>query len=238
MRWTTEPTTERGVIDRGFALDAGDHAVPGVLLTPDPAGGAPEGPAPLVLIGHGGTLHKRADAPYAVARRLVRRDRVAAALIDLPAHGDRPPSEADLPHDARRALAAADWSTTLDALTGLPEIDPARIGYWGLSLGSDYGLPFLAADHRACVAILGLYGGRTIEGAATTAIPLARAVEGVVLYLVQWDDERFERAGQIELFDAIGAADKRMLAYPGAHEATPDEGLRFAREFLVRELTR
>ena len=43
---------------------------------------------------------------------------------------------------------------------------------------------------------------------------------------------------QLALFDAIGAEDKRMIVYPGGHDDTPDEGLRFAREFLAGELRR
>jgi len=30
----------------------------------------------------------------------------------------------------------------------------------------------------------------------------------------KWDDERFERAGQLELFDLPGARDEHVPAYP------------------------
>lgn len=235
MRWTTEPATEHGVVDRGFALDLDGHVVPGVLLTPE----APsEAPLPLVLVGHGRTLHKRHPAPYSVARRLARRERFAVALLDQPGHGDRPPTEDDQPHEARRSMAVADWTAALDALAGLPEIDADRIGYWGLSLGTDYGLPLVAADTRIRVAVLGLYGTDSTRIGDTQSLEVAASLQAELLWVMQWEDELFDRSGQLALFDAIGSADKRMLVYPGGHDDTPDEGLRFAREFLVRGLSR
>ena len=35
---------------------------------------------------------------------------------------------------------------------------------------------------------------------------------------LQWDDERFERDGQLDLFDRLGTHDKRLHAYPGQRE--------------------
>jgi len=234
MRWTTEPSTEHGVVDRGFALDLEDHVAPGVLLTPE----AIENPLRLVLVGHGRTLHKRHVAPYSVARRLARRDGVAVALLDQPGHGDRPREEDERPHADRRAMAVEDWTVALDALTALPEVDVERVGYWGLSLGTDYGLPFIAAQRRILVAVLGLYGTDSIRIGDTQSLEIAASLRSEVLWVMQWDDELFDRAGQLALFDAIGSQGKRMVVYPGGHDDTPDEGLRFAREFLIHELGR
>jgi dienelactone hydrolase len=224
------------VVDRGFVVERESHRVPGVLLTPEPSEVGAR--FPLVLIGHGRTLHSRHAAPYSVARRLARRDGVAVALIDLPGHGDRPGSEEELPHGERRELAAADWMATLDGLLTLEELDVGRVGYWGLSLGTDYGLPFVASDERVGVAVLGLYGTRSSRIGDTDALGLCAQVRCPVLYVMQWDDAMFDRDGQLEVFDAIGSEDKRLISYPGGHDETPDEGLRLAREFLVRELSR
>ena len=112
------------------------------------------------------------------------------------------------------------------------------MGYWGLSLGTDYGLPFVAADARIGLAVLGLYGTASKSEGDTGAASIAAAVSTEVLWMMQWDDELFDRAGQLALFDAIGSEDKRLLAYPGGHDETSDEGLRFAREFLTRGLGR
>jgi dienelactone hydrolase len=233
LRWTEEPIAEHGVLDRGFELDLEERRVPGVLLTPDDDDRRPQA---LVLIGHGRTLHKRHRAPYSVARRLVRREGVSAALLDQPGHGDRPPAEDDHTHAERRAMASADWLAALDRLSALPAVDGERVGYWGLSLGTDYGLPFVAGEPRVSVAVLGLYGTHSTRIGDTESLGIAATVDCPLLWVMQWDDEQFDRGGQLDLFDAIGSDDKRMVVYPGGHDETPDEGLRLAREFLVREL--
>lgn len=224
------------MVDRGFVVEREGHRVPGVLLTADTSEAGTR--VPLVLIGHGRTLHSRHPAPYSVARRLARRGGVAVVLIDLPGHGERPTSEDELPHEERRELAAADWAATLDALESVAELDIGRVGYWGLSLGTDYGLRFVTGDERVGVAVLGLYGTRSSRIGDTNALGLCARVRCPVLYVMQWDDAMFDRDGQLEVFDAIGSEDKRLISYPGGHDETPDEGLRLAREFLVRELSR
>jgi dienelactone hydrolase len=132
----------------------------------------------------------------------------------------------------------ADWSAALDALVALPEVDADRVGYWGLSLGTDYGLPLVASDARIRIGVLGLYGTESSRIGDTDSLEFAAALQANVLWVMQWDDELFDRTGQLALFDAIGSEDKRMVVYPGGHDDTPDEGLRLAREFLVRELRR
>ena len=77
--------SERGVTERRFDLQVGNERVPGLVWTPQGA----LGPRPLVLIGHGGTQHKRIDNVLALARRLVRHHGYAAVAIDAPEHGDR-----------------------------------------------------------------------------------------------------------------------------------------------------
>lgn len=49
--------SERGVTERRFDLQVGNERVPGLIWTPQGA----LGPWPLVLLGHGGTQHKRID---------------------------------------------------------------------------------------------------------------------------------------------------------------------------------
>ena len=57
-----------------------------------------------------------------------------------------------------------------------------------------------------------------------------------VLFSIQWDDERFDRQGQLELFDLIGSSDKRLHAYPRSHQDSGPEGLQVQAEFLKRYL--
>ena len=152
MRFNQEPVTTKGVTERAFELECEGRVVPGIVWTPERV----EGPRPLVLIGHGGSGHKREPHILGLARRLVRHDGIAAAAIDGPMHGDRK-TEVSLEEMRRRMQSSdsrnvatsqmvSDWKATLDALQKLPEIGVAPVGYWGLSMGTMFGLPFVAAD--------------------------------------------------------------------------------------------
>jgi hypothetical protein len=46
-----------------------------------------------------------------------------------------------------------------------------------------------------------------------------------VLFVIQWDDECFDRQWPLELFDQLGAHDKRLHAYPGQHADNAPGGL-------------
>ena len=39
----------------------------------------------------------------------------------------------------------ADWQTTLKELQQLDEVGDGPLGYWGLSMGTMFGVPFVAA---------------------------------------------------------------------------------------------
>src|SRR5690242_8045856 len=84
MRFISEEISE-GVSERLFELDVNGETVPGALWVPTDA----TGPRPLVLMGHGGTQHKKVDTLLARARRYVRHLGYAVAAIDAPGHGDR-----------------------------------------------------------------------------------------------------------------------------------------------------
>jgi hypothetical protein len=57
-----------------------------------------------------------------------------------------------------------------------------------------------------------------------------------VLFHVQWDDELFPRDGQFELFDAIGATDKQLIAFPGPHSTSSPEAVQAWCTFVTRHL--
>jgi len=200
-----------------------------------------------VLIGHGAAADKRVDYVLALARQLVRDHRFAAAAIDGPGHGDRKavPDRDDIgvfsdflaewSREGSTDDVIAEWSATLDALRGVDEVGDGPVGYWGLSMGTIYGLPFVAAEPRVKVAVLGLMGavGPTRERLAADA---AR-VNCPVMFLQQWDDQLLPRDEVLALFDAIGSLDKRLHAHPGDHSAVPAEELTFSVEFLARHLS-
>ena len=108
LEWIGDSQTARGVTERRFDLERAGRTIPGVLWEPEDR--TPE--TPLVLLGHGGSGHKRQEYVLAVARRFARRG-MAAVAIDGPVHGDR------------RAGGAADGTAEMVEFSRLWRDDPA-----------------------------------------------------------------------------------------------------------------
>ena len=225
-----------------FIVTVDGRTVPVALWEP----ANPQGPVPLVLLGHGGNGHKRQDYVAAVARGLVKHHGIAAAAIDGPVHGDR---RADKDHDAlARDFAEvwnldgvnsrmnADWSGTLDHLLSTGRFDGGRIGYWGLSMGTMFGLPFVASESRVKAAVLGLMGTHRSRLGGRLASDASRIAVIPVLFLMQWDDELIPRDEAIDLFDRIATRDKRLSAHPGKHVEVPADVMRGSQQFLASRL--
>ncbi len=242
MEWIGEPVSERGVREQRFDVQCEGRRVPGILWRPD----ASAEDAPLVLLGHGGSLHKRADYILATARRLARHHGISSIAIDGPAHGDR---RADGGRDPGKVGAdfddawrepsvtddiVADWKTALDAAQA--ELGSGPVGYFGLSMGTMMGVPLIAAEPRVSAAVLGLMGlwgptrARLSADAARVTCP--------VRFLAQWDDEIVPRDRVLELFDQLGTRRKSLHAHPGKHVEVPPDEMRGVAEFLAAQLGR
>ena len=235
LEWNDEGFSEGGVKERQFVIKNDKKPVPGVMWTPD----VMVEPIPLVLFGHGGSGHKRNDRSLMLGRRFAAVSQFAMVAIDGPAHGDRAdtqsgtdPAEvlADIGPDAAINGMVEDWCDTLDQVTAMDFINADQVAYVGFSMGTRYGLPFVAAagDRLRC-AVLGKNalqptdksrianssGPRFEKDAPNIKVPL--------LFHMQWDDELFSRESQCELFDLIGSEDKRLISYPGPHgRSTPE----------------
>ena len=242
MRWVGEARSESAMTERGFEVQVAGRKVPGVLWCP--RNGLP-GPRPLVLVGHGATHHKQAEYIVALAHLLVRRHDFAVAAIDGPGHGERRLPAVDgiqvfsnfLAEWSRPASTddhVAEWQAAVTALRQLDEVGDGPLGYWGLSMGTIYGIPFVASEPRTQAAVLGLMG---LVGPSRDRLEVdAKTVTCPVLFIQQWDDQLMPRESVFELFDALGTLDKRLHAHPGEHAAVPPEELRFSVDFLVRHL--
>ncbi len=248
--WRDEPRTETGVTERGFTIhasDTGGAPIPGVLWAPEGA----TGPLPLVLMGHGGLSHKRADRMAAIGRRLARRQGFMAASIDQIDHGERGGIIEGADDTLYRAMwqrpgvveqSVTEWREVTRTLAALASVAESRIGFWGLSMGTMFGMPFVAEESLIRAAVLGLASltGRSVERSGIRAYFEAAAprITCPVMWVVQWDDERFDRDGSMALFDLLATPNKRLIAFPGLHAEAPDESTAFTREFLGRELSR
>jgi pimeloyl-ACP methyl ester carboxylesterase len=238
MRFTEETITD-GVLARPFTLDD----IPGVVWTPPQA----SEDLPLILFGHGGGQHAQAPGATARARRFVSAG-FAVAAIDVPGHGNRPPSEE---HNRLRAAFRArmaagepawqsladynyalvaetvpEWQATLDALL---KLGYGPVGYCGTSMGTAIGMPLTAREPRIAAAVFGLAG---LDSLAEAAAGLTVPVE----FLLQWDDQLVSREQSLALFDAIGSAEKTLHANPGNHGEVPAFELDSSLRFFARHL--
>ena len=243
MRFSSEQRVDDRVLEREFTLGE----IPGILWTP----GSASAPAPLILLGHPGGLHKMYPRLVARARHSAA-EGFAAATIELPGGGDRPRSAAaeEARADLRRALEAGEpvddeiidrlvlplvekavpeWQAALDALLLLPEIgDP--VGYAGGLISIGIRLAVVEPRIAAAVLFAGSFVPRTmLEEARQVTIPL--------LVQLQWDDEGNDRQMALDLFDAFGSKEKTLHANMGGHTGVPqfegDDGTRF----FVRHLS-
>jgi pimeloyl-ACP methyl ester carboxylesterase len=239
MRFTSEQRLDDGVLEREFTLGE----IPGVLWTPGSA------PAPLILSGHNGGLHKREPRLVARARHYAAEYGFAVAAIDAPGHGDRPRSTVDDQHRAglRRAMEAGEpvdeivdafivplveravpeWRTTLDALLSLPEIG-GPVGYQGMTA---IGIRLAVIEPRISAAVFfaqGFVPGTLREEAPQVTTPLQ--------FLMQWDDEGMERQLALDLFDAFGTKEKTLHANLGGHAGAPWFEVEDGARFFVRHL--
>ncbi len=154
-------------VERFELTSRNDQRVPGLLLS-DPRA---EGPRPLVLVGHPGTLDKGADYVLWPAQQWVARGAICAT-IDQAGHGERarrPVTMDDFMNWPMRRLdqslqTAVDWMRALDWLAALPEVDAERVGFVGFSMGGMRGAPFVGLDSRVRAASFCISGATTLGG--------------------------------------------------------------------------
>jgi pimeloyl-ACP methyl ester carboxylesterase len=194
MNFTQERPEEGGVIRRSFELTVDGQTVPCVIWSPEAA----KGPRPLMLMGHGGSQHKKTAGIVARARTYARKFGYATLAIDAPGHGDRisreeaealgrevgarvrgetsaPMDPARMRQMGQRSLKAVpEWKAALDAAQGLDFVGAGGpVGYWGVSMGTAIGVPFVAQEPRITAAVFGLAGLREGQAEFEAAAPFS-----------------------------------------------------------------
>jgi hypothetical protein len=122
LEWIGRAVAHDGVVEREFRLSRTAGTVPGMLWMPSAAAASPS----LVLLGHGGSGHKRSERNVALARWFASHAGLAALAIDGPYHGDRVPAPMPAAEYQPRIVAegaeavldrmTADWLAAVDAL--------------------------------------------------------------------------------------------------------------------------
>jgi cephalosporin-C deacetylase-like acetyl esterase len=147
--------------------------VPAVLALPTDR----EGKVGCVLLMHG--LGGKKEYMETFWEQLTKQG-YACFAIDAKYHGERPKGAAgmsllDYPYDARDALAQTviDLRRGLDYLATRDEIDMARIGYVGVSMGAILGAITSGVDERIASTVLVVGGGDWSLITEKTVLPLA-----------------------------------------------------------------
>lgn len=241
----TSYSSSNGAVERDFTLDD----ITGVLWTPTDAPGG----APLILMGHGGGLHKKAPGLVARAHYCVSNWGFRVAAIDAPGHGARPRNAVDKQwvaalrqaRSAGRSIApivvdfnaslaeraVPEWQATIDALHALPEIGAdAALGYCGMTLATAIGIPLMAIEPRIAAATF----GAMFECDWLTAA--AKRITAPIEFVLPWDDEEIGREHGLALFDAFASTEKLLRAFPGGHRQVPSFAIWESTGFFPRHL--
>ncbi len=251
----TRERSENSVTEYLFDLNVVGERVPAVIWTPE----GKKGERPLILMGHGGSQHKKIGTLAARARQFAQRLGYATLAIDAPGHGDRisreqavelakqvgdrvrgvtgaggPSFELMKTMAERTQRAIPEWKAALDAALALDFVgNTERIGYWGVSMGTAIGVPFVASEARIKCAVFGLAGLRPNAEAFEKA---AKSITIPLEFVFQWEDAVAPRETGLALFNAFGSREKTMHINPGAHVEIPNfEGASW-QAFFTRHL--
>ncbi|SMC69988.1 alpha/beta hydrolase [Polynucleobacter kasalickyi] len=228
-----------------FQLEVNHRKVPFSLWMPEKSLKDSNALVPLVLVGHGGSGHKKSQLVLDIAQILVGQYQIAVAAIDGPVHGDRREVFNDGPivrqefRDLWQSGTSIDtmledWQAAIDHLLKQPNIDSSKIAWYGISMGTAYGLPLVAADARIKASALGMWG--TCRTPNERLIQDAKKMNTPVLFQTKLDDEIFTKEGQQELFNFIASEQKELRSYPGGHTDPKTTQLEDIVAFLTSQL--
>lgn len=229
-----------GSSTREFRLSRdGRRDVTGALWLP----ATPNPGSTLMCFGHGASGDRYQRPIPQLAGRFTSEAGLPVLSIDGPVHGLRQVGvggrAAFLPEfqrDAALADMTDDWTAAIAAIRALPEVGTGKLAYFGLSMGSIFGIPLIASRTDVTVATLGLFGVADRFGHKDEFRSAAAKITCPLLYLMQLEDELFDRDGYLEIFDTFASTDKRLHANPGLHPEVPAEEVDFAFDFLVAHI--
>ncbi|MBD0776778.1 acetylxylan esterase [Maribacter sp. ANRC-HE7] len=124
-------------------------------------------PIPTIILMHGLGDHKAVDY-VAYGNESFLKNGYAVLRIDISGHGERKKEFYDFDltgpnkYWTRNIVSQTvfDLRRAIDLIETKSELDPDRIGYYGISLGGIIGSIFCGVDHRVKVPVLALAGGQ------------------------------------------------------------------------------
>jgi dienelactone hydrolase len=132
------------------------------------------------------------------------------------------------------SLIAEEHTAIIDALAGHPEVDTTRVGYFGLSLATQYGIGILASEPRIRAAVLGLF---SLADPGVLMRRYAPRVHCPVYFIRQLEDEIHPADRVSALFDLLASPEKDLRSSGGAHIEVPQQIFEDAYDFLAKHLT-
>jgi eukaryotic-like serine/threonine-protein kinase len=174
----------------------------------------------------GGASMFFARAPEAVSTRLMEYLVKSGRAVALPAYAgtlDRGPTPLNAPPGRWRdllILGFKDLARSIDYLETRNDIDTSKLGYYGVSNGTEQGLIVLGVENRFKAAVFMSAGSDSGLPAEADTWNYAPRVKIPVLMLNGQDDFILPvEASQDPIFKALGTPekDKRHIVYPGGH---------------------
>ena len=236
VEWT-DAADDKDALTREFRITReGKRDITGALWLPESMSPG----ATLVCFGHGASGN-RYQAPICyLAARFTFEANLPVLSIDGPVHGLRQVGEggrtAFFPEFQRQSCIedmTDDWTCAVSLVQSLPEVGAGQLAYFGLSMGSLFGIPFVASRNDVIVATLGLVGVASNFPHDEELLDAVSKISCPLLFLMQLEDELFVREGYLKVFDAFASIDKRLHANPGLHPEIPAEEIDFAFDFLT-----
>ena len=126
-----------------------------------------------------------------------------------------------------------DWVEVLDAVERLPDVGSGPTGWWGVSMGTGVGLPFVAQEPRFTCAVFGLASASPEN---TRSPELAAAVTIPILFLAQANDGGHPVEHALRLWESFASQEKTLHLNPGPHIGIPEFERRASVAFFARHL--
>lgn len=196
----------------------------------------------LMCFGHGAS-GDRYQSPICDLAARFQAEGIPSISIDGPVHGLRrvePGGREALMKEMQSPTVFSDmvddWNIAIQTAKAQPGWKDLKLTYFGLSMGSIFGIPFVAQRDDVIAATLGLLGTRD-NGFGNTINAAAEKIDIPIRFIMQLEDELFDRESCLALFDRFATTHKAMGANPGLHPEVPSDEIDAAFDFLMRHIT-